>query len=325
MDRELQRKMLRQMVLIRHFEEKCAELYAGAKIGGFLHLYIGEEAIAVGAINALEANDDVITHYRDHGHAIAKGVDINGLMAELCGRATGVCKGRGGSMHLADVSKKMWGGYAIVGGHLPLATGLAHSHLYNKTGNITVSFTGDASCDIGEFHEAMNFSALWNLPVLWIVENNLYGMGVPIAQNTSQTEIYKKAASYNMPSVRVDGMDVEAMHEAVTKAAKHIRAGKGPYFIEAMTYRFRGHSMADPELYRDKAEVEEWKAKDPINQYRAKLEKAKVLKKGEAEKIDQEVLAEVEAAAKFAVDSPFPDESTLYDYIYATPLEGGSH
>jgi len=322
MDRELQRKMLRQMVLIRHFEEKCAELYAGAKIGGFLHLYIGEEAIAVGAINALEANDDVITHYRDHGHAIAKGVDINGLMAELCGRATGVCKGRGGSMHLADVNHKMWGGYAIVGGHLPLATGLAHSHLYNKTGNITVSFTGDASCDIGEFHEAMNFSALWKLPVLWIVENNLYGMGVPIAQNTSQTEIYKKAASYNMPSVRVDGMDVEAMHEAVTKAAKHIRAGKGPYFIEAMTYRFRGHSMADPELYRDKAEVEEWKKQDPINQYRAKLEKAKVLKKGEFDAIDKETQSEVNACAEFAVNSPFPDESSLFDFVYATPLEG---
>ncbi|MFN3431325.1 MAG: pyruvate dehydrogenase (acetyl-transferring) E1 component subunit alpha [Candidatus Sericytochromatia bacterium] len=322
MDRELQRKMLRQMVLIRHFEEKCAELYAGAKIGGFLHLYIGEEAIAVGAINALEANDDVITHYRDHGHAIAKGVDINGLMAELCGRATGVCKGRGGSMHLADVNHKMWGGYAIVGGHLPLATGLAHSHLYNKTGNITVSFTGDASCDIGEFHEAMNFSALWKLPVLWIVENNLYGMGVPIAQNTSQQEIYKKAASYNMPSVRVDGMDVEAMHEAVTKAAAHIRSGNGPYFIEAMTYRFRGHSMADPELYRDKAEVEAYKKKDPINQYRAKLEKAKVLKKGEFDTLDAETQSEVNACAEFAVNSPFPDESSLFDFVYATPLEG---
>jgi pyruvate dehydrogenase E1 component alpha subunit len=322
MDRELQRKMLRQMVLIRHFEEKCAELYAGAKIGGFLHLYIGEEAIAVGAINALQANDDVITHYRDHGHAIAKGVDINGLMAELCGRATGVCKGRGGSMHLADVNHKMWGGYAIVGGHLPLATGLAHSHAYNKTGNITVSFTGDASCDIGEFHEAMNFSALWKLPVLWIVENNLYGMGVPIAQNTSQQEIYKKAASYNMPSVRVDGMDVEAMHAAVEKAAAHVRAGNGPYFIEAMTYRFRGHSMADPELYRDKAEVEQWKKQDPINQYRAKLEKAKVLKKGEFDAIDKETQAEVNACAEFAVNSPFPDESTLFDFVYATPLEG---
>ena len=322
MDRELQRKMYRQMVLIRHFEEKCAELYAGAKIGGFLHLYIGEEAIAVGAINALQPDDDVITHYRDHGHAIAKGVDINGLMAELCGRATGVCKGRGGSMHLADVNKKMWGGYAIVGGHLPLATGLAHAHAYNKTGNITTCFFGDASCDIGEFHEALNFSALWKLPVVWICENNLYGMGVPIAQNTAQQEIYKKAASYNMPSVRVDGMDVEAMHAAVAKAAEHCRSGKGPYFIEAMTYRFRGHSMADPELYRDKAEVEEWKKQDPINRYRAKLEKAKVFKKGEADKLDTEVIAEVEACAQFAVDSPFPDESTLYDYIYATPLEG---
>ena len=324
MNRELQKRMFRQMLLIRHFEEKCAELYAGAKIGGFLHLYIGEEAIAVGAINALKDEDDIITHYRDHGHALARDLDPGAVMAELTGRATGVAKGRGGSMHVADASKKMWGGYAIVGGHLPLATGLAHAHVYNKTGLVSSCFFGDAAADIGEFHEALNFSALWKLPVIWICENNLYGMGVPTHMNTAQQEIYKKAASYNMPSVRVDGMDVEAMHAAVTKAAKHCRDGKGPYFIEAMTYRFRGHSMADPELYRDKAEVEEWKAKDPINQYRAKLEKAKVLKKGEAEKIDQEVLAEVEAAAKFAVDSPFPDESTLYDYIYATPLEGGS-
>lgn len=322
MDRELQRKMFRQMVLIRHFEEKCAELYAGAKIGGFLHLYIGEEAIAVGAINALQADDDVITHYRDHGHAIAKGCDLNRLMAELCGRATGVCKGRGGSMHLAQVDKKMWGGYAIVGGHLPLATGLAHSHVYNKTGQVTACFFGDAASDIGEFHEAVNFSALWKLPVVWVCENNLYGMGVPIAQNTSQPEIYKKAAAYNIKSERVDGMDVEAMHDAMTRAAEHCRSGQGPYFIEAMTYRFRGHSMADPELYRDKAEVEKWRKQDPINQYRAKLEKAKVLKKGEADTIDKETLAEVEAAAQFAVDSPFPDPSTLYDYIYATPLEG---
>jgi pyruvate dehydrogenase E1 component alpha subunit len=314
--------MYRQMVEIRHFEEKCAELYAGAKIGGFLHLYIGEEAIAVGAINALQPDDDVITHYRDHGHAIAKGCDLNGLMAELCGRATGVCKGRGGSMHLADVTKKMWGGYAIVGGHLPLATGLAHAHAYNKTGNVTTCFFGDAASDIGEFHEALNFSAVWKLPVVWVCENNLYGMGVPIAMNTAQQEIYKKAAAYNMPAVRVDGMDVEAMHDAMAKAAEHCRSGQGPYFIEAMTYRFRGHSMADPELYRDKAEVEKWKKQDPINRFRTKLEKAKILKKGEFEQIDKETQLEVEACAQFAVDSPFPDESTLFDDIYATPLEG---
>jgi pyruvate dehydrogenase E1 component alpha subunit len=322
MDSELQRKMYRQMLLIRHFEEKCAELYAGAMIGGFLHLYIGEEAVAVGAINALAPDDDVITHYRDHGHALARELDPGAVMAELCGRSTGVCQGRGGSMHVADVKKKMWGGYAIVGGHLPLATGLAHAHHYKKDKAVTACFFGDASTDIGEFHEAMNFAALWKLPVVWICENNLYGMGVPIAMNSAVQQITDKAKAYGVPAKRVDGMDVEAMYEAVKEAVEHARSGQGPYFIEAMTYRFRGHSMADPELYREKAEVEKWKKKDPLLQYRAKLEKTKVFKKDDADALDADVLAQVEAAGKFAVDSPFPDEATLYDHIYATPFEG---
>lgn len=321
MDRELRQKLYRQMVQIRYFEEKCAELYAGAQIGGFLHLYIGEEAIAVGAINALKADDDVVTHYRDHGHALAKGMESGPVMAELCGRATGVCKGRGGSMHVADVSKKMWGGYAIVGGHLPVAIGLAHGHAYAKDGLVTTCFFGDAATDIGEFHESMNFAALWKLPVVFVCENNLYGMGVPIAQNSAVQQIVQKAGAYGMPSERVDGMDVEAMHAAMTKAAAHARKGKGPYFLEAMTYRFRGHSMADPELYRDKAEVEQWKKKDPINAYRAKLIKDKVFTKAQADALDKEVLAEIEAAAQFALDSPYPDESTLFDDI-VTPMGG---
>ena len=321
MDRDTRQKLYRQMVQIRYFEEKCAELYAGAQIGGFLHLYIGEEAIAVGAIGALKPDDDVVTHYRDHGHALAKGMESGPVMAELCGRATGVCKGRGGSRHVADVSKKMWGGYAIVGGHLPVATGLAHQHAYAKDGLVTTVFFGDAASDIGEFHEAMNFASLWKLPIVFVCENNLYGMGVPIAMNSAVPEIVTKAKAYGMPSARVDGMDVEAMHEAMSKAAAHARKGKGPYFLEAMTYRFRGHSMADPELYRDKAEVEEWKKKDPINAYRARLIKDKVLTKAQAEKIDQEAHAEIEAAAKFALDSPYPDESTLYDDIF-TPVGG---
>jgi pyruvate dehydrogenase E1 component alpha subunit len=321
MDRELRKTLYRQMVLIRYFEEKCAELYAGAQIGGFLHLYIGEEAIAVGAINALKADDDIVTHYRDHGHALARGLETGPVMAELCGRATGVCKGRGGSMHVADASKKMWGGYAIVGGHLPVATGLAHGHAYAKDGLVTSCFFGDAASDIGEFHEAMNFASLWKLPIVFVCENNLYGMGVPIAMNSAVPEIVQKAKAYGMPSDRVDGMDVEAMHAAMTKAAAHARKGKGPYFLEAMTYRFRGHSMADPELYRDKAEVEEWKKKDPILAYRNRLIKEKVLTKAQADAIDKDALAEVEAAAKFALDSPYPDESTLFDDIH-TPVGG---
>ena len=318
MDRELRKKLYRQMVEIRYFEEKCAELYAGAQIGGFLHLYIGEEAIAVGAINALEPLDDVVTHYRDHGHALAKGMEAGPVMAELCGRATGVCKGRGGSMHVADVSKRMWGGYAIVGGHLPVATGLAHAHAFAKDKLVTTCFFGDAATDIGEFHEAMNFSALWKLPIVFVCENNLYGMGVPIAQNSAVQQIVEKAKAYGMPSARVDGMDVEAMHAAMAKAAAHARKGKGPFFLEAMTYRFRGHSMADPELYRDKAEVEEWKKKDPINAYRAKLIKEKVLTKAQADAIDKAAQATIDAAAQFALDSPYPDEATLYDDVFTT-------
>lgn len=322
MDQTLQRKMYRQMLLIRHFEEKCAQLYAGAKIGGFLHLYIGQEGVAVGAINALKPEDDIVTHYRDHGHAIARDIELGPLMAELCGRATGVAKGRGGSMHLADVSKKMWGGYAIVGGHLPMATGLAHAHRYLSDGLVTICFFGDASTDIGEFHEAMNFAQLWKLPVIFVCENNEYGMGVPLSMNSANTKIVEKARAYNMRAVNIDGNDVELTLKTVAEAAERARAGEGPTFIEAMTYRFRGHSMADPELYRDKAEVEEHRKQDPINRYREKLEAAGVLKPGEAEAIEKEAVEAVEACAEFALGSPFPDEATLYDDIYAQPLEG---
>ena len=320
MDALLQREMYRQMLLIRQFEEKCAELYAGAKIGGFLHLYIGQEAVAVGAVNAFGPGDDIITHYRDHGHALARGLESGPVMAELCGRETGVCKGRGGSMHIADVSRRMWGGYAIVGGHLPLAVGLAHGHQYRKTGGVVACFFGDASTDIGEFHEAMNFAALWKLPCVFICENNLYGMGVPITMNSAVQQIVEKARAYGMPSERVDGMDVEAVHAATLKAIAHCRAGDGPYFLETMTYRFRGHSMADPELYRDKAEVEEWKRKDPINAYRALLLTENILSEADAAEIEGSVTAEVEACARFAIESPFPAESSLYDHVYATPV-----
>jgi pyruvate dehydrogenase E1 component alpha subunit len=286
-----------------------------------LHLYIGEEAVAVGSINALRPNDDIVTHYRDHGHALAREVDTSAVMAELCGRATGVCQGRGGSMHVADASKKMWGGYAIVGGHLPMATGLAHAHKYAGEDLITSVFFGDAASDIGEFHEAMNFAALWKLPVLFICENNLYGMGVPLAMNSSVPQIVDKARAYNMPARIVDGMDVEAMYQATSEAASYIRSGQGPYFIEAMTYRFRGHSMADPELYRDKAEVEEWKKKDPIVTYREKLIANGVMTAVEADALELSAQEEANRAGEEASNAPFPAEDTLYDHIYATPLE----
>ncbi|HEY9724353.1 MAG TPA: pyruvate dehydrogenase (acetyl-transferring) E1 component subunit alpha [Oscillatoriaceae cyanobacterium] len=318
---ELKRHMLRQMLLVRHFEEKAAELYALAEIGGFLHLYIGEEAIAVGAINALGADDDVITHYRDHAHALVRGLDSGRVMAELCGKQTGESHGRGGSMHVADVTKKMWGGYAIVGGHLPLATGLAHKHVYTCDGLITSCFFGDAATDIGEFHEAMNLASLWKLPVIFVCENNLYGMGTPIAMDTAVTQLCRKALAYDVTTVRVDGMDVEAVYAEMAEAVAHCRAGKGPYFLEAMTYRYRGHSMADPELYRAKSEVEFWKQRDPIVTYRERLEREGVLKQGEADALDREALERVERAAKFALDSPEPPPSSLFDDVYAAPIE----
>ena len=255
------------MVLIRRFEERCAELYSATKIRGFLHLYIGEEAIAVGVMNALRPNDSVLATYRDHGQALARGVPAAKVMAEMFGKVEGCSRGRGGSMHLFDADHRFFGGNAIVGGGLPVALGIALADKKRNTDNVTVCFFGEGAMAEGEFHETMNLAELWQLPILFACENNYYAMGTALSRSESQTDLVAKAASYGVPAISVDGMDIEAVLQASQQAMDSIRAGGGPQFIEYRTYRFRAHSMYDPELYRDKAEVEEWKHRDPILLY----------------------------------------------------------
>ena len=309
----------RQMFLIRLFEERSSEQYMLGNIRGFLHLYIGEEAIAVGAINSLMPQDYVVTHYRDHGHALAKGMDPNAVMAELFGKATGSSKGKGGSMHLFDVDRRFMGGYAIVGGQLPLAVGLALASKYKGEDSLTLCFLGDGAINEGEFHESMNLASLWKLPVIFFVENNLYGMGAPVDQTlVFHDEIYKFANAYKMPSERVDGMDVMKVLEATKEVVKSVRGGEGPYLIEAMAYRFRGHSMADPSEYRAKAEEERWRKKDPIVTFSKRLMDEKIASRGELDELEKEVEEIVDSAIKFANESPFPEPDALYEDVYGS-------
>lgn len=312
---------LYQMMLIRRFEEKCGEYYTKGKIRGFLHLYTGQEACAVGAMAALEERDKIVTHYRDHGHALARGLDPNRVMAELFGKATGVSGGRGGSMHLYDVSKGFLGGYAIVAAHLPLAVGLGLAAQMKKEDSVALCIFGDGSVGEGEFHESLNMSVLWKTPTIFFCENNLYGMGVPLKESLS-TDIPKLAAAYNMPAVTVDGMDVLAVHEAMKKAVTHARSGQGPYFIEAMTYRYRGHSMADPELYRLKDEVEEYRKRDCIQRLKAMMEAAGQLNEERFAEMSARVDQVVDEAIDFSERSPQPGLETLYDHLTKEPANG---
>lgn len=314
-------KFLYEMLLIRRFEEKCGELYTKGKIRGFLHLYTGQEACAVGSIAALEERDKIVTHYRDHGHALARGLDPNRVMAELFGKATGVSGGRGGSMHLYDVSKGFLGGYAIVAAHLPLAVGLGMASNMKKENFVTLCVFGDGSVGEGEFHEALNLSVLWNTPTIFFCENNLYGMGVPFHASLS-TDIPKLAAAYNMPAVSVDGMDVIAVHEATKKAVEHARSGKGPYFIEAMTYRYRGHSMSDPELYRLKDEIEEYRQRDAIERLKTHMMEAGQLDEPRYQELVERVEQVVDESVEFAERSPQPGIDTLFDHLYKEPSDG---
>lgn len=312
---------LYQMMLIRRFEEKTGEMYTKGKVRGFLHLYTGQEACAVGALNALKEQDKIVTHYRDHGHALARGLDPNAIMAELFGRVDGLSGGRGGSMHLYDASKGFLGGYAIVTAHLPLAVGLGLAANYKKEDFVTLCIFGDGSVGEGEFHEALNLSVLWKTPVVFFCENNLYGMGVPFKESLS-TEIPRLAAAYNMPAVTVDGMDVLAVHEATLKAVEHCRAGNGPYFIEAMTYRYRGHSMADPELYRLKDEIEEYRRRDAIDRMKAYMVEAGHLDDEKLKGIAARVEQTVDEAVAFADASPQPGIDTLFDNLYKESANG---
>ncbi len=292
--------LYRQMLRIRRFEEKCAELYSAGQIRGFLHLYIGEEAVATGAMQALVPDDAVVATYREHGHALARGIPMGPLMAEMFGKREGCSRGRGGSMHVFDARTRFYGGNAIVGGGLPVAVGLALADVMLKRPRVTACFFGDGAVAEGEFHESMNLAALWKLPVLFLCENNLYAMGTHITRAQAATDLTARASSYGMPAEAVDGMDVDAVEGATRRIAAAVRGGGGPAFIEYRTYRFRAHSMFDAELYRDKSEVEQWKQRDPLVTFGGRLTAAGLSAAADLAGIDQAVTAEVADAVRFA-------------------------
>lgn len=306
-----------EMVEIRLVEEAAAQLYQQGKIGGFLHLYIGQEAVSTGLISARKPQDRVITAYRDHGVALNCGISANEVMAELLGKATGCSKGKGGSMHMADVQKNYWGGHAIVGAHLPIAAGLALGDKYQGKDGVTICMFGDGATNIGYFHEAVNLSKVWNLPVLWVCENNKYGMGTAVERASAVSEMRQKAEGYGIPNCRVDGMNVLEVRQAAEQVLGRIRAGDGPFFMEITTYRFRGHSMGDPERYRQADEVRKWQEEDPIGIFRKYLLKEEVAPAAELDEIDSKVADLVQAAVKFAESSPEPAPETLFSDVYA--------
>jgi pyruvate dehydrogenase E1 component alpha subunit len=309
--------MYHEMVLIRRIEERSAELYQQGKIGGFLHLYIGQEAVSTGLISARKPQDRIITAYRDHGVAINSGISAREVMAELLGKATGISKGKGGSMHMADVEKNYWGGHAVVGAHLPIATGMALSDQYQEHPAVTICMFGDGATNIGFFHEALNLSKVWNLPILWVCENNKYGMGTTVDRASAVPEIRQKAEGYNIPNDRINGMDVLEVRQASEKYLEYVREGNGPFFLEIVTYRFRGHSMGDPERYRQKEEVERWQKDDPIGIFRRYLLEQEIANEGELDDLEMKVTAEVEDAVEFAESSPEPEPQALFEHIYA--------
>ena len=319
MDKKEHIDLYHQMVVIRRLEERAAELYQQGKIGGFLHLYIGQEAVATGIISVRKPEDRVITAYRDHGVAICCGIPTKIVMAELLGKATGCSQGRGGSMHMADVNLNYWGGHAIVGAHLPIAAGLALGDLYKKNNGVTICMFGDGATNIGFFHEAVNLSKVWKLPVLWVCENNQYGMGTSVDRASAVSEIRQKAEGYGIPNARVDGMDIMAVRKETAEILDNIRKGNGPFFLEAMTYRYRGHSMGDPERYRKPEEIHKYQEEDPIGIYRKFLiDHDSVLEK-ELDEEDHLVLKEIDEAVEFAENSPEPAPETLFDNIYVEP------
>jgi len=313
-DREHALFLLQEMLRVRRFEEKAAEMYSLQKIHGFLHLYIGEEATGIGAMQAFSPDDAIVATYREHGHALARGIPARVLMAEMFGKVTGCSRGHGGSMHFFDAGKRFYGGYAIVGGGFPIAVGLALADKLQNRSRITACFFGDGAVAEGEFHESLNLAALWKLPVVFLCENNLYAMGTALARHQAQTDISRKAGSYGMASNAVDGMDVLAAEAAVRQAAQSVRTGNGPFLLELRTYRFRAHSMADPDLYRTKAEIEEWKKRDPIVLFQSRLREWGFLEDSDLERIETKIGAEIDDAVQFAEDSaPEPIEYLLKD------------
>ena len=316
-------ELLRQMLLIRRFEEKSAEAYSMGKIGGFCHLYIGQEAVAVGAISAIRKDDYVLTSYRDHGQAIAKGMSPDAVMAELFGKAGGCSRGKGGSMHLFDKSLGFLGGHAIVGGQIPLATGVAFATKYQGTDQVTLCFFGEAAVNQGAFHESLNMAQLWKLPCIYICENNQYGMGTSLARAMSLRDISQKACAYEMAAEYVDGMDVLAVREATARAVERARKDYLPTLIEVRTYRFMGHSMSDPGNYRTRAEIEKYQERDPLKVFTATLREEKIISDSDFEAMEKRVQEEVEQALRFADESPLPEPDQLYTDIYANPITPG--
>ena len=319
MEREDLLILYRQMLLIRRFEEKSAEMYALAKIAGFLHLYIGEEAVAVGAITDLRPDDYVISAYRDHGHCLAKGSDPDKVMAELFGKATGLCRGKGGSMHLVDAPRHFMGGYAIVGGHLPLATGLAFAIKYQKRDQVVLCFFGEGAVPSGQAHEAFNLAALWSLPVIFVCENNRYAMGTPVQHGIAlYSNVAETARSHGIAAERVDGMDVLAVRALMHRVVENVRSKSAPFFVEAMTYRFMGHSMADPAHghYRTKEEVERERSRDPLVVLRQTMVNSRLGTEADFKQLEQEVGEAVARAVRFADESPFPERPSLYEDVY---------
>jgi pyruvate dehydrogenase E1 component alpha subunit len=324
------KRLLRNMLFARRFEERCYEAYVERKIGGFLHLYPGQEACAHGVMAAARPGHDyVITGYRDHIHAILCGAEPKEVMAELYGKETGSSKGRGGSMHIFDGPHRFMGGYALVGGPFPLAVGMAKAIKMKGGDEISICFLGDAANNQGTFHESMNMASLWELPVLYVCENNLYGIGTRIDRSTAVVDQYKRVCGYNIPAVQTDGQDVEKVYEAAKVAVEHVRSGKGPYFLELMTYRYRGHSMSDSNAYRAKEEERMWSKRDPIIMLRDRLIEAKTITMNDYKKMDDEVLDQIEnEVIKFAEESPEPDLKGLEKYVLAENdpyVRGGAH
>ncbi|MCX7054000.1 MAG: pyruvate dehydrogenase (acetyl-transferring) E1 component subunit alpha [Proteobacteria bacterium] len=309
--------LLRQMLRIRQFEDRCAELYGAGHIRGFLHLCDGEEAIAVGVMQVLGPGDAIVSTYREHGHALARGVAMGPLMAELYGKRAGCSGGRGGSMHVFDAATRFYGGNAIVGGGLPLAVGLGLAEKLRGTCNVSACFFGEGAAAEGEFHESMNLAALWRLPVLFICENNLYAMGTALARSESQTDIQVKAAAYDVRAAAVDGMDVLAVEQAAREAVEHARAGRGPVLLEMRTYRLRAHSMFDAQLYRDKAEVEEWRKRGPLTTLTTRLKAAGLMTEDDFQALLREADAEVAAAVEFASAAEWEPVEDLARHVYA--------
>lgn len=307
------------MLLMRKFEEKAGQLYGQQKIKGFCHLYIGQEACAAGSVSALQKGDKYITAYRDHAHPLALGTNPGAIMAEMYGKATGVSKGKGGSMHMFDKEVGFVGGHGIVGGQVPLGAGLAFAEKYNKTGNLCICYMGDGAVRQGAFHEALNMAMLWKLPVIFVIENNGYAMGTSVKRSSNVTELYTLGEAFDMPSEPVDGMDVEAVHKSVARAAERARKGEGPTLLEFRTYRYKGHSMSDPQKYRTKDEVEGYKQRDPVEVVRKVLLDKKFATEKDIEAIEQKVASQVEESVKFAEESPYPEPAEAFTEVYQEP------